>query len=309
MTVECSLTILCLRYLTFPCFQEETDGKLHGYARGGYFVLQDYAIAKWTHHIRTLVQAGGKLFTGEPGNQSMLEDLEQALDDFLNVYQGDFSDEQMLPNARLKNDCEPFRAYEVFYENLLPIWDHILKHEESGLENRDKVSMNSLALSLERSRRILEEISGDEDLRQFYGTNLFKCHKLTCFRFHEGFTDPRSRKLHVKKHDRPYNCQVPDCDIAEFGFVTQKDLDKHMRTYHEELCDPDESFSLSSDKAFQKTPYVCNICSAKFTRNFNLISHLRVHKGERPFTCTECGKAFARSSDCERHKKIHARRR
>ncbi|KAF1820320.1 uncharacterized protein K489DRAFT_304511, partial [Dissoconium aciculare CBS 342.82] len=58
----------------------------------------------------------------------------------------------------------------------------------------------------------------------------------------------------------------------------------------------------------QKHPatYQCSLCPKRFTRAYNLRSHLRTHTDERPFVCTVCGKAFARQHDRKRHEGLHS---
>lgn len=43
--------------------------------------------------------------------------------------------------------------------------------------------------------------------------------------------------------------------------------------------------------------FACTRCDKRFTRAYNLRSHLRTHTGELPFVCTICGKAFAPQHD------------
>ncbi|KAI5780229.1 hypothetical protein DFH27DRAFT_361023 [Peziza echinospora] len=64
----------------------------------------------------------------------------------------------------------------------------------------------------------------------------------------------------------------------------------------------------SEPKRVQKHPatFQCNLCPKRFTRAYNLRSHLRTHTDERPFVCTICGKAFARQHDRKRHEGLHS---
>lgn len=83
------------------------------------------------------------------------------------------------------------------------------------------------------------------------------------------------------------------------------------RDYILGLADP-EYQAASADsgnvKRVQKHPatFQCNLCPKRFTRAYNLRSHLRTHTDERPFVCTVCGKAFARQHDRKRHEGLHS---
>ncbi|OJD36042.1 c2h2 type zinc finger domain-containing protein [Diplodia corticola] len=66
--------------------------------------------------------------------------------------------------------------------------------------------------------------------------------------------------------------------------------------------------SPGGSKRTQKHPatFQCSLCPKRFTRAYNLRSHLRTHTDERPFVCSVCGKAFARQHDRKRHEGLHS---
>ncbi len=81
------------------------------------------------------------------------------------------------------------------------------------------------------------------------------------------------------------------------------------RDYILDLADPQRPGASATDtRRIQKHPatFQCTLCPKKFTRAYNLRSHLRTHTDERPFVCTVCGKAFARQHDRKRHEGLHS---
>ena len=247
-------------------------------------------------------------------SQVALEDLGRALGEFADRYEEGIRQDAVVETA--KQDCKSFESYN-FHDNLLNVWNHINYHDQKGSDSRNKVSIEALGSALGRNRKFLEEISTltpslsleeNRGIAEFYGDSLFKCPKIRCYYFHGGFKDSKALKKHINRHDRPFECDFPDCSIAEFGFATNTDLEKHKRFFHPELEDLANTFTVTK-KPSPLTPWECNLCNKRFTRGFQLRNHVRSHTGERPFACSECGKAFTRANDCKRHEKIHERRR
>ncbi|TGJ80954.1 hypothetical protein E0Z10_g7822 [Xylaria hypoxylon] len=231
-SIECDFTTTCLRYLSSPCFQRDLiEAQRESFTRQGHYSFQDYALAKWGHHLDAVIKAGPNL----PDHNT--DYLSQALSQFTSVYHSELlvpvdAEERI---ARAREECRDFANYD-FYERLVTIWAHFSHHQTAHHKERNKLSLPSLATSLEQTRIMLESLSTQQGLRELYGDFLFKCNRLTCDFFYEGFESKDARDSHIKKHDRPYHCPVPGCSVVAFGFSTNKDREKHIRMYH-----PDES--------------------------------------------------------------------
>ncbi|KAK3818681.1 MAG: hypothetical protein J3Q66DRAFT_338247 [Benniella sp.] len=67
-------------------------------------------------------------------------------------------------------------------------------------------------------------------------------------------------------------------------------------SHHHQLLDPQNVPEI-------KDIHVCPVCQRRFTRPFNLRSHLMTHTTARPFPCDECHWKFTRQHDLLRHKR------
>ncbi|XP_006896668.1 PREDICTED: zinc finger protein 689 [Elephantulus edwardii] len=61
----------------------------------------------------------------------------------------------------------------------------------------------------------------------------------------------------------------------------------------------------STDAQASQRRHVCVDCGRRFTYPSLLVSHRRMHSGERPFPCPECGMRFKRKFAVEAHQWIH----
>jgi hypothetical protein len=311
-TIECELATLCLQYLTFPCFKADAKDdvrELRRYMLSGHFAFQDYAIATWFHHVNAFVHKGER-FLGEVVDISKhLTPFWEALECFISFYDEEDWNSGIVQSCY--ENCRLFEPYEL-HEALLLLKSHIYTFQQKGFDARHKISIPSLEAALDRNRSLLEEPPKDLDTKEkeayskFYDEKrLYKCTKITCRYFSQGFTDKKARKRHVNIHDRPYQCEVMDC-LGQEGFANEKDLRNHKRSFHPDMCDLAETFKSSIAKR-TKADHACVFCGKTFTRRFHRVDHEKSHRGQRDHACPECGKAFTRANDCKRHQKLHER--
>ncbi|KAH6972215.1 hypothetical protein BKA56DRAFT_115644 [Ilyonectria sp. MPI-CAGE-AT-0026] len=317
--LECELALLCLGYLSHECFQAVLKPQQReSWAKEGQYALQDYAVSQWQKHLKAFIESSPALFNDVGNSAGYTPKTAGVLQTFCDVYGNDLKEINELQTEteaqdmdQAKKDCRLFEQQD-FHTNLLRVWRHVVRHQNQGFEERNKVSMKQLDDVLKETRATLEslasEVEGDGELTKFYGENAFKCTRITCDYFYEGFDNKASAKNHSNRHDRPFPCTVPECSFAPFGFSSSNALDKHLRTYHPDISDQLSGLAQLDRRVVPNAKFQCTLCQRSYTRQENLDGHMNsAHLGARPYACSTCGKEFARKSDRTRHEKIHLR--
>lgn len=309
--VELELCLLSLAYLNFPDFcTTVTPQSTRSALLAGRYSFYEYAVACWVPHLMSW------LSTENPDNSSIAE-LQETIDQFLDQHFSESWPKSTISKA-MHDKLHLLHRMEN-YDSLAQtvVWSRKqLLIEKCDSEEPNLLNFPAITSHL---RSTLESMSMEAltpeskaALELYYGKKWFKCPKIYCRHFYDGFQSRENRDQHVRRHERAYTCTFDGCPTATFGCLTRNDLSKHMLEAHgiisEETDFPDVSDPNPPPMNMQKHPatFQCTLCPKRFTRAHNLRSHLRTHTDERPFVCIVCGKAFPRRHDQKTHEKLHS---
>lgn len=313
--VEFHLAHLCLAYLSFDQFLLGTSqAAIQTALYRGDYAFAEYASCFWALHLIAGVREALKL----PSRKT--EELIEAISVFLEV-QWASPTKTLVISKTMEDSLSALAPYE-FYDNIcqavVSAKNQLLP---TGKGPSDDEALH-LAEVIQVIRKELETIGSaqittpaeKQALEQFYGSNWYKCRRINCQFYSQGFLTQSQRDHHISKHERSFTCTEEGCPQAVIGCATAKDLQTHMKDYHgtEPEADPEypeDELEPEADVRRTRKPatFQCTLCPKRFTRAYNLRSHLRVHTDQRPFCCSICGKTFVRQHDCKRHENLHNR--
>ncbi|ORZ03579.1 hypothetical protein BCR43DRAFT_483605 [Syncephalastrum racemosum] len=106
----------------------------------------------------------------------------------------------------------------------------------------------------------------------------------------------------------PSQMMPPSAMMDVFAYCPQPPPPPQQQQHH--LQQQPSATPPSCHNPSRKRPervYHCEECSKRFTRPYNLRSHMRTHTNERPYPCSHpgCSWRFARPHDLKRHELLH----
>lgn len=302
------MALLSLAYLSLPPFDNSSSTPdITELLLTGFYSFAEYALSCWALDLEAAIQ--------DASEDDRLDELVETLEVFMPIHWKKPS--KALPVPQLyKRRLARLEKTECF-DDLLQATTWMKMQLKSFDESVSEEPLNLMQV-IRSVRKILEQkvslglTSQDRDkLIQYYGANWYKCHRINCYYFHQGFNTAKERETHVARHERPFVCTVMGCHWAKFGFPAENSLRKHMFDLHgldwlEEDEFPVESPNTASRPTLKHPlAFNCHLCAKKFTRKHNLESHIRVHNDEKPFQCSVCNEKFTRKNDCDRHERLH----
>lgn len=314
LQVHRSLAILSMGYLSMPQVSASmSHDEISAELLNGVYAFLDYSSACWAFHL----QAGIPKKSPEAENQELRE-LAETLETFADIHESPNSKAIAVPKplqqalAKLPIEVDSSQSVQAV------AWS--LKQIGVGSQSPCTDEVLDLWEIIASIRKVLEASSSSsvppgsdrgKSLCQYYGDKLFKCTRVSCYYYHEGFRTFEERRRHISKHELPFLCIVLNCPHAIFGYDTQTKLKKHLFEFHaidriEETEFPPLPQAPQAISINKHPPSLtCRICGKGFTRGHNLKNHERSDTGKKKFKCGKCDKHFKRQADCKRHEDQH----
>ena len=238
------LSSLCLYQFCFPIFDENlpTD-QMISYVRAGDFAFLDYSVVNWIPHLLASLDAKDDKIPPMLA-QHDFTDFVEILSIFLEVHwkaprKKSRASKVMVNAAKHIPGLE--EAQRVQLLRTIASANGLVTSDlrDSTCFEASKL-YNILRKVLLTIERLAMEPSAQNDIECFYGTNLFKCPRLYCKWFYEGFVSAAKRDEHVAKHERAYYCPYIGCAHATLGCKTEIELETHYQTYHKPSLTDDD---------------------------------------------------------------------
>ncbi|KAI0022836.1 hypothetical protein F4780DRAFT_769516 [Xylariomycetidae sp. FL0641] len=326
---EVSLALTSIDYLNMKGFRRSHPAVVD-LLRAGFYGFMDYCVPHWIRHLEESLNCSEE-------KEKALADFPESLEAFLQTHYTAPTTHFQISQGTAKK-LSFFQDYD-FHEDLEQAITSTRKEVSFLGEMKASETALDLAEVVRSVRHHLEAIymeakvsspSLTKRLEEIYGSNIFKCPRLSCRYFDDGFPTDSQRDAHLEKHLRPYRCAITGCPTHHFRVATAAELKKHMENVHGSYEDdvdfpqdseisrslrpatPPRSIPKPQAVTYNKpekrpriTEFPCGYCSKVFNRKHNRDSHELTHNGKRDHKCPQCEASFVRVNDLVRHGSTH----
>lgn len=288
------MALLCISYLSFDGFDGTDNVAISAFVPSGYYGFLDYAYAYWSSHLDSCVR--------NQLSKDTIEEISETATVFVEMHWVGHSTRAIVPKSFLTRWSVLENGGNI---DRLVSAGYIAQRQLRVFTTQNLIDqVLSLHETVAKVRLCLEALGRTapttDKFELMYGTEIFKCPRVSCVRFSNGFSLEQQRDDHVPKHERSFFCSFQGCAMALLGCSTLSDLHKHEIDYHGSI-----SFDEDDEPQYPEIPasFDCLQCGKRFTRKHNLKIHMRIHSApnEKNFICSQCGKSFVRFGDRTRH--------
>ncbi|KAG8530589.1 uncharacterized protein KY384_005092 [Bacidia gigantensis] len=213
---DANIALFNLQYLMSKPFQTLKSDDIRSNTSSGYYAMLDYATLHWDDHIRSVLKAGG--------DSDLRSELQQLLQQELRTFLAHYDITTMTSKGAL-NDKEDLQSPHEIVK---------MRNEWLYLEQRTSTIRD-------RIESIMTDSQTEQDhlqlMRNIYGSLRFKCPKIGCQHFTNGFHTASQRKEHFARHSRPFNCSETTCPSFIIGFESANQLLRHKARSHKNDAD------------------------------------------------------------------------
>ncbi|KAH8691089.1 hypothetical protein GQ44DRAFT_636325, partial [Phaeosphaeriaceae sp. PMI808] len=239
LSEECRLAFLCLSYLSFKGFNLTLpESEVQEKVWRGYYSFMDYAVANWASHTENVILQWEDIETTD--QTQLVESIETFLDTH---WTG--PDRQVTVSKTAFERLQPLEHHSHFQKMAQAI---VIAKRHASVYEKPSASHEVLDIVkvLLRIRSCFEHLTSSipddgtwarNEIQKFYGREVYKCPKITCVRWHFGFSSKDQRNDHIRKHKRSFVCTFEGCAMSILGCATEESLEKHLCEYHEEILE------------------------------------------------------------------------
>ena len=216
----------CMKYLVSHPFGDELEeARIQELALSGYYGFHDYALAFWHRHVDAIAVT-------ETEEISSTEVLQSAVQ---RMFHKHADSSKTGANDRIAQPTPTQESLQILMET----WYHKGSDAFKGFENQ-AISVREAIESIN-----LTELCATENSRllDLLGRPRFKCSKVRCLKFADGFLTRKDRDSHLSEHERPFKCPVESCHARVSGFSSQPLLDSHAERFHNDKISPSTQFA------------------------------------------------------------------